>query len=73
MYCRVPMAPATVTLNDTLTPDFGTDIEKHHLKKQQPTLFFLFLFVIECMEWLHQSNMLGFFFLSTLELFVRVI
>lgn len=56
------MAPATVTLNDTLTPDFGTDIEKHHLKKQQPTLFFLFLFVIECMEWLHQSNMLGLVF-----------
>ena len=42
MYCHVPMTQAMVTLNDTLNPDFGTGIEKHHLKKQQSIFFFLF-------------------------------
>lgn len=59
MYCHVPMTQAMVTLNDTLNPDFGTGIEKHHLKKQQSIFFFLF--VVECMEWFHKSDMLAFF------------
>ena len=42
MYCHVPMTQAMVTLNDTLNPDFGTGIEKHHLKKQQSIFFFSF-------------------------------
>lgn len=38
MYCHVPMTQAMVILN----PDFGTGIEKHHLKKQ---VFFVFFFL----------------------------
>lgn len=56
MYCHVPMTQAMVILN----PDFGTGIEKHHLKKQVFFVFFFF-FGVECMEWFHKSGMLGFF------------
>lgn len=70
MYCHVPMTQAMVTLNDTLNPDFGTGIEKHHLKKQQSIFFFSFLLLNAWNGFIYPICWL---FLSTPELFVRVI